>query len=207
MTCTRILPISSHWSSAALAGSIQRRNCPWYELLWWWRHGKRALQRHPDQAFARYITNGLKSGFRDGFRCGLPLRSVSRNMPSAITHPEVVTNYLRKELSLRRMLGPYDSTKHLPPLHVNRFGVIPKGHNTGKWRLITNLSHPEGASVNAGIDPDLCSLTYTTVDMIAEQITLLGKGTLQAKIDIESAYCLIPVHPHYRTLQAMSWGG
>ena len=81
---------------------------------------------------------------------------------------------------------------------MNRFGVIPEGHNTGKWRLITDLSFPPGRSVNDGVDPDLCSLTYTTVDHVAEIAVSLGKGTLLAKQDIESAYCLVPVHPQDR---------
>jgi hypothetical protein len=88
---------------------------------------------------------------------------------------------------------------------VNRFGVIPEGHNTGKWRLITDLSFPPGRSVNDGVDPDLCSLTYTTVDHVAEIAVSLGKGTLLAKQDIESAYCLVPVHPQDRPLQAVQW--
>ena len=33
-----------------------------------------------------------------------------------------------------------------PSLHVNRFVVIPKGHSPGKWRLITDVSHPPGGS-------------------------------------------------------------
>ena len=64
------------------------------------------------------------------------------------------------------MLGPFSDTRSLPQLHFNRFGVIPKGHNTGKWRLITYLSFPHGRSVNDGIDLDLCSLSYTTVDTV-----------------------------------------
>ena len=91
------------------------------------------------------------------------------------------------------------------PLHVNRFGVIPKGHNTGKWRLITDLSYPPGYSVNDGIDPDLCSLSYCTVDHVAAVAAAYSRGALLAKIDIESAYRLIPVHPLDRPLQA--WNG
>ena len=75
-------------------------------------------------------------------------------MPSATTHPEVVTAYLQKEQSLGRLLGPFT------PTQLNRFGVIPKGHNTGKWRLITDLSHPPTGSVNGGIEPEL--LRWTT---------------------------------------------
>ena len=33
------------------------------------------------------------------------------------------------------MIGPLQSTDYLPPLHFNRFGDIPKDHNTGKWRF------------------------------------------------------------------------
>ena len=93
------------------------------------------------------------------------------------------------------------------PLHVNRFGVIPKGHNTGKWRLITDLLYPPGYSVNDGIDPDLCSLSYCTVDHVAAVAAAYSRGALLAKIDIESAYRLIPVHPLDRPLQAVEWDG
>ena len=91
------------------------------------------------------------------------------------------------------MLGPFPETSQLPPLHISRFGVIPKGHNTGRFRLITDLSCPPGSSVNDGIDPDSCSLVYTTVDEVAAQAAGVGRGALLAKVDIEAAYRLIPV--------------
>ena len=86
-------------------------------------------------------------------------------------------------------------------------GSFPKGHNTGKWRLITDLSYLPGESVNDGISPELCSLTYISVDKVAEVATCYGEGALMAKVDIESAYRLIPVHPTDRPLQAMEWKG
>ncbi len=61
--------------------------------------------------------------------------------------------------------------------------------------------------MNDGIDPLLCSLTYTTVDDIAAKISLLGQGALMAKIDVESAYRLLPVHPQDRIFQAIRWEG
>ena len=107
------------------------------------------------------------------------------------------------------MLGPFSKVEvqTLPALHVNRFGVIPKGHSTGKWRLITDLSYPPGESVNDGIAPELCLLSYTSVERVAEVAAQYGKGEVMAKIDIESAYRLIPVHPIDRPLQAMEWKG
>ena len=108
-------------------------------------------------------------------------------------HPEV-DEYIKAELSKGRLLGPFTPDLH-PSLHISRFGVIPKGHNTGKWRLITDLAYPEGQSVNDGIEQILCTLSYTTVDSVAEIVAKLGKGSLLAKIDIECAYRLIPVGP------------
>lgn len=164
-----------------------------------------ALSTHPDRAFARYVVNGLQTGFRIGFQRQSPLRSATANMESARQHPEVVQKYIDAELSKGRMLGPFTPGLY-PSLHISRFGVIPKGHNTGKWRLITDLSYPEGQSVNDGIEPAWCTLSYTTVDAVAEIIATLGRGALLAKIDIESAYRLIPVHPQDRVLQAVQWG-
>ena len=113
--------------------------------------------------------------------------------------------YLDKEKTLGRLLGPFPPTLHIPELQINRFGVIPKGHNTGKWRLITDLSHSPGQSVNDGMDSTICSLTYTSVDEIAERIVHLGRHTMLAKIDIESAFQLIPVHPQDRPLLGVKW--
>ena len=145
-----------------------------------------ALVQHPDKAFARYICSGLQFGFRIGFSRCVRLRPATRNMPSAHEHPTIVSEYLSKERALGRMLGPLNSMAGLPPLQLNRFGVIPKGHTRGKWRLITDLLYPSGHSVNDGIDPTLCSLSYSTVDEVAVLIAKLGCGALLAKVDIVS---------------------
>lgn len=130
-------------------------------------------------------------------------------MHSAAEHPEVVQIYLDAECTRGRMLGPFPRAAQasLPPCHINRFGVIPKGRNSGKWRLITDMSYPPGHSVNDGILPDLCSLTYTSVERVAEAIAVHPPGALLAKIDVESAYRLVPVHPLDRPLQAVIWNG
>ena len=96
------------------------------------------LRDHLDRAFAKYITAGLSSGFRISFDRRCPLSLATTNMRSVSVHPHVVADYLRKEISLGRMLGPFPLSL-VGRLHTNRFGVIPKGHNMGKWHLITDL--------------------------------------------------------------------
>lgn len=127
-------------------------------------------------------------------------------MQSALTNGQVIDGYLSNELSLGRVLGPLDPQSD-QRLHVSRFGVIPKNHQPGKWRLILDLSFPPGSSVNDGIERELCSLKYTSVDEAVQIINKLGRGSLLAKIDVESAYRLIPVHPEDRLLLGMSWKG
>ena len=52
--------------------------------------------------------------------------------------------------------------------------------------LITDLSYPPGQSVNDGINPDLWSLTYTTVDDITRRIAIIGPGEDRHRIRVEA---------------------
>ena len=125
-------------------------------------------------------------------------------MRSAKEHPQPVNDYLATELAAGRIVGPFEPHE-LPNGQVSRFGVIPKANQPGKWRLIVDLSSPNGYSVNDGIAPELCSLKYASVDQAVENILGLGQGTLLAKVDVEHAYRNIPVHPDDRILLAMRW--
>ena len=68
-------------------------------------------------------------------------------------------------------------------IQCSPFGMIPKG-KPGRWRLILNLSAPDGASVNNGIPKDLCSLGYVSVDGLVRETLRLGKGAEMAKVDV-----------------------
>lgn len=59
--------------------------------------------------------------------------------------------------------------------------------------------------INDSIDPTPFSLSYVTVDDVADLVAQLGQGSLLAKTDIESAYWLVPVHPKDQPLQAVKW--
>ena len=172
-----------------------------------WQEWDRALENHPDQRFRTYIVDGIKNGFRVGYNYEEvnQLCSSPANMASAMQHPEVIREYLAKECSEGRVLGPLDPTQ-FPYVHTSRFGAIPKG-STGKWRLIVDLSSPEGRSVNDGIEKALSSLSYIGVEEAAEGIRLLGRGSLLAKVDVKSAFRNIPVHPDDRWMMGMTWDG
>ena len=61
--------------------------------------------------------------------------------------------------------------------------------------------------MNAGISEDLASITYAHVDDAVECIKTLGVGTLLIKVDLESAYRHIPIHPEDHHLLGISWEG
>ena len=134
----------------------------------------RGLRSHPDQRFRKYVVEGVQFGFRVGFNYSRPSRSALHNMLSAGEHPEVISEYLSKECSEGRVLGPLNPAQS-PPLHISRFGVIPKG-STGKWRLIVDMSAPKGASVNKGIDEAPSALSYVGVGMLSEVSHHLVEG-------------------------------
>ena len=162
------------------------------------------LQSHPDRGKVNYVLRGIEHGFDIGFSPQFPLKSARKNKASAYEHPEVVDAYLHNEVSLGRVLGPFDSPP-LPDLHISGLGVIPKAGQPGKWRLILDLSSPHGSSVNDGIDPDLFSLQYIKFDDVVAMVTKLGRGALMAKFDVQSAYRNVAVLPSQRYLLGMKW--
>ena len=117
----------------------------------------------------------------------------------------MMSQYLAKECVEGRVLGPFPQFS-LPQLQISRFRVIPKS-NPGKWRLILDLSFPEGCSVNDGMAESMCSLTYVSVNEAAQRAFRLVRGSELAKVDIRSAYRLVPVHPEDRWLLGMQWEG
>ena len=71
-------------------------------------------------------------------------------MHSALEKPDVIQEYLEKEVARGRVVGPIDPDLAPPYTQISPFGVIPKSSQPGKWRLIVDLSSPEGKSVNDG---------------------------------------------------------
>ena len=173
-----------------------------------WEAWAAGLRNHPDKEFVQFLVNGIREGFRIGYNySGHSCKSSSRNMVSARQHPEPIQRYLATEMAKGRIIGPVAPIVQGGRIQISRFGVIPKPHQPGKWRLITDLSSPEGFSVNDGITPQLCSVSYSSVDDAVQAVGRLGKGALLAKFDLENAYRLVPVHPVDRLLLGMKWEG
>ncbi len=175
----------------ALLGRLASIVSPMRETIW-----AQELAGHPDKALVDELLRGIKSGFRVGYDKSLaPLKAHHRNMQSATEHREVVTKYLTAEIEAGRvvLVGTTSQAEALG-IHCSPFGVIPKKSKPDKFRLILNLSAPEGASVNDGISKELATLSYVSLDQVADTAARLGRGLLLAKMDIKQAYRQVSVH-------------
>ena len=79
-------------------------------------------------------------------------------------------------------------------LQVSPIGIAPK-KSPGEYRLIHHLSYPSGNSVNDYIDPKTCSVIFLNFDEAIYMVQDLGKKLFLFKMDIKSAFRLLPIHP------------
>ena len=84
---------------------------------------------------------GVEKGFRIGYNYTRQCKASGRSLASALENPEVVQEYIQKEMGLGRIVAPMEKASAIN-LQVSPFGVIPKQHAPGQWRLIVDLSHP-----------------------------------------------------------------
>jgi len=171
--------------------------------------GQRAhyLSKYPDQRLAHFLVEGLERGFWIGFNHSQArLKKAGSNLLSAFQNQDVISSYIKEEVSLGWLVGPLPQ-EVAAQVHISPIGVITKGHTPGKWRLIVDLSSPPENSVKDGINQAWCSLTYISVDDITRIIARLGRGALLGKMDIKSAYHIVPVHPVDQLLLDIRWQG
>ena len=141
----------------------------------------RELSNYPDRTYTRYVLQGIQNGFRIGFNRSHSIRPATRNLH--IENPEVVSDYLHREVSLNRMWKVPAAV--LPKgVHISPLGIIPKKNKPNKWRLIVDMSSPTGASINDGINSEHASLSYTSIDHLSALVASEGKNVFLVKVDI-----------------------
>ena len=83
-----------------------------------WKEWEDCLRNHRDWRFATYITSGIREGFRVGYDYQTHrFKKAEVNMRSALEHPQVVQEYLARECSEGRILGPF-APQALPGVQV-----------------------------------------------------------------------------------------
>lgn len=157
-----------------------------------------------DSTFTEKLLYDINHGVRIGYTGQRSLR-MSRNHYSANSNPSAIAHELERELCLNRKIGPF-----LHPPYENfvgsPMGAIQKKRSMPvKWRIINDLSWPEGHSINDGISKDDYSCNYDTLDTAITHLKRLGKGALMSKLDLSDAFRHILVHPDDRELLGSTW--
>jgi len=125
-----------HHTDARISSNPSISPTPTYSSLC--RELESSLSSHPNQDHVNYFLDGLTAGFKISFATPANLHAAKRNMSSATDHPTVVEDYFQAELDHNRIFGPFANSQ-CQSVHISRFRVIPKHHQTNKWHLIVNL--------------------------------------------------------------------
>ena len=157
-----------------------------------------ALAEYPNKPFVKKILDTIKYGAN----VGIPMEGRTKGTPcDCINHPSSfeervkVHESIQTDLAVGTKLGPFSS----PPLNgfvCSPIAAIPK-KGSDKVRIIHNLSHPKGFSVNDLIDDQDASVQYQKFDILVDMVRKTGTGAWMAKVDLQSAYTHVLVNPKF----------
>ena len=116
----------------------------------------------------------------------------AKNLKSVLVNPADAIEKVENEIAKGRIAGPFRN-RPISNLRCSPIGLVPK--KTSGLRLITNLSYPQGNSVNDFIDENFTSVSYSSFDTVVSMVQKIGKGALIGKKDIKSAFRLLPCYP------------
>ena len=114
------------------------------------------------------------------------------NHPSATDYPDHIREFIDKEMDLGGLVGPYEKPPFVPWCHVSPLMSREKG-DTGKRRVITDMTYPAQASINAyivknGVYGFENHHSLPTVDRVADDLREMGKGVFMSSMDVARAY-------------------
>ena len=130
-----------------------------------------------------------------------PLTINCLNHSSATRYPQTIDDYIQTEFLHDPIMGPF----LVLPFQSGHVGVSPLStrpkKNSHKRRVILHLSFPEGSSVNDWTPKDTylgmnVSLSFPTVDDLAQRMDGLGQTCLLYKQDASRCFQWIPLDPH-----------
>jgi hypothetical protein len=161
-----------------------------------------ASANYPNAKAAAVLVLAIRRGMRISYHGPRIGHIIGRNLPSAIENAEAVDADIEKECKKHRRHGPHDSPP-FPFYRANPLGIVFK-KGGAKPRLIHNLSWPRfGDSVNRHITQ--FEIKLDAFDRAVTMLTLLGKNTYMAKLDIEAAYRCVPIAPTDWPLMGFKW--
>ena len=166
---------------------------------------KTYLRDYPDPLLIEYLKFGFPMSILDNDALNI---TTVVNHQSAIQFTQEVDEYFRKELDQGAILGPVTEVGS-DMFHCSPLLTRPKDGT--KRRVIVNLSHPDGGSVNDFVDKFRFdrrpfTLKLISIDDIVKEILALHDPMI-FKIDVARAFRNLRVDPVDVLKLGMSWGG
>ena len=146
------------------------------------------------------VVEWLKYGWPTGRLPTLPDPDTTfSNHKGGTDHLEHLTKYAQKELGKQAIMGPYNKIPFTAKVGISPLSTRPKKNSTER-RVILDLSFPEGASINDGIQKDYymgmaAKLTFPKVDDLACRIFQLRGNCCLFKIDLSRYFRQVPLDP------------
>ncbi len=150
---------------------------------------------------ADYLIDGFVNGFDLGYQ-GNEFAQAPKNASLAEDNLPILRKLVSKEVELNRFQGPF-AEPPFPQMHISPLSLHEKS-TPGEYRLLHNLSYPyDQRSVNLAIPVSEKTVTYETIGHAISHILDLGPQCVFGKVDIKSAFHIIPVRPsQYKLLGA-----
>lgn len=128
------------------------------------------------------------------------------NHSTAFAHPDIITASIFSEIQKGRMKEISSLPDHA---FCSPIGFVPKKLDSVQvgWRVIFDLSSPEGSSVNDGIPIEYGAIAYETLNDAIQLVAQAGKGAVMMKRDLKAAFRHMTMHPCDYWLLIFEWEG
>ena len=149
------------------------------------------VSNYPVRADTKILLQGFTMGFVLHYG-GPPGLHDCSNLNLVRDKMDIFREKVCKEVVKGRMLGPF-KLRPIPDLICSTMGLVPKKGTKNTWQLITDLSHPQGDSINAHIPREFASVTYQNFDRAVELCMKQGVRCSIVKADVDSAFRVLPL--------------
>ena len=145
-----------------------------------------------------HLVQMLEFGWPVNFDRSAPLKSTLDNHASATLYEADIDHYIATELEHQALIGPFDGPT-VAPTHVSPLMTKPKKDSPHR-RVIMDLSWPDGASINDGVEAGTyldaeAKITLPTVQYMEDRLLELGPGAWMYKTDLARGYRQLRVDP------------
>lgn len=142
----------------------------------------------------KFLGEDFKVGFRIPF-AGQRSCRLSGNVTSVSKNLDILKHKIQIEIDNRRVAGPF---KVIPfqNFQSSLLGLVSKysGETIVDYRVIHNLSFPEGTSVNDDIQEEFKSVQYQDIEDAVALMGKYGKNCGLFNLDIQNACKVVPIH-------------